>query len=86
MCGAGLSTYLPLRNEGDILAAEAAGTPVFMGHGTQDELIPLSWGEASGELLKGKGAAVELKRYPMGHSASEAELQDLTRFLQRVLP
>ena len=83
---AGLSTYLPLRNEGAILSSEAAGTPVFMGHGTQDELIPLSWGQTSGDLLKDKGAAVELKSYPMGHSASETELQDLTRFLRRVLP
>jgi phospholipase/carboxylesterase len=60
--------------------------PVFMGHGTDDPLIPLGVGQMTFEMLKGLGSTIELKTYPMGHSACPQELGDVATFLKRVVP
>lgn len=60
--------------------------PVFMGHGTEDPLIPISIGQMTYELLQGLGCSVEMKTYPMAHSACPEELNDVATFLKRVIP
>ena len=73
-----LSTYLPLAAE---TAAEATpaglATPLFMAHGTQDPVVPLSAGQKSAEALKSLGMDVALRRYPMPHSVCAEEIRDL---------
>jgi phospholipase/carboxylesterase len=80
-----LSTYLPLE---DSLDREAAGankaTPIFMAHGTQDPVIPLALAEASQRALQARGYGVEWHAYPMPHSVSAEEVQDLAEFLAGV--
>eukprot|EP00892_Ulva_mutabilis_P008693 jgi/Ulvmu1/6196/UM028_0052.1 len=82
----GLSCYLPLRNEPTVLLDGAKSTPVFMGHGIDDPLIPLQLGEMSKQLLEQRGVNVEFRKYSMAHSACLEELQDVAAFLGRVLP
>jgi phospholipase/carboxylesterase len=81
-----LSTYLPLD---DTLAAEAhpssAALPIFMAHGTLDPTVPFSMGEASQRLLHARGHDVVWKTYPMGHSLCLEEIEDIRKFLLRVL-
>lgn len=81
-----LSTYLIAPES---LAQEAAAanrhTPLFMAHGTADEVVRFAWGDASRKLLEDAGWPVEWRSYPMPHSAVLQELQDLGRFLVRVL-
>lgn len=60
--------------------------PVFMGHGTEDPLIPMAIGQMTFEVLQGLGSSIELKRYPMAHSACPEELADVATFLKRVIP
>ncbi|TFY96936.1 alpha/beta hydrolase [Ramlibacter rhizophilus] len=83
---AGLSGYLPLA---DSTAAERnpanADVPVFMAHGSQDEIVAVERGRASRDLLAGLGLGVEWHEYPMGHTVSMEEIADLQQWLVRVL-
>ena len=74
----GLSTYLPLAAEtGTEATPKGLATPVFMAHGTQDTVVPLSAGQKSAELMQGLGVDVALRRYPMPHSVCADEIRDL---------
>lgn len=81
-----LSAYLI---DPDSLAEEAAAanrqTPLFMAHGTEDEVVRLDWGETSGKLLAAAGWPVEWHTYAMPHSAVLEEIEDIGRFIVRVL-
>jgi phospholipase/carboxylesterase len=81
-----LSTYLALPEALDREAAAVnQGLAIFMGHGDQDPLIPPQLGEESAHRLQRLGYAVELRRYPMAHSVSEAESLDVDAWLRRIL-
>jgi phospholipase/carboxylesterase len=79
-----LSTYLPLQ---ETLAAEASGanraTPIFMGHGTQDPIVPLALAEASAAALRTHGYEVDWHAWPMPHSVCAEEVELIARFLVR---
>jgi phospholipase/carboxylesterase len=80
-----LSTYLTLQ---DSLAAEASpanrATPIFMGHGTQDPVVPLALAEGSAAALRTHGYQVEWHAWPMPHSVCPEEVQLLGEFFVRV--
>lgn len=77
-----LSTYLPLHQ---MVAKERsqAGmqTPIFMAHGTFDNVIPLQAGQASAGFLRSLGYPVELHEYPMPHSVCSDEIMDIRNFI-----
>jgi phospholipase/carboxylesterase len=79
-----LSTYLPLEES---LEAEASGanrsTPVFMGHGTQDPVIPLALAQASQRALQARSYDVQWHTWPMPHSVCAEEVEALGEFLAR---
>ena len=83
---AALSTYLPLE---DSLEAEAAAanraTPIFMAHGTEDQVIPVRMAETSRRALERHGYKVEWHDWPMPHSVCAEEIEALSAFLGRVL-
>ncbi len=82
-----LSSYLPLARK---LVAEAhpanAATPVFMAHGSRDDVVPIALGDASREWLRGHGYDVEWHTYPMPHSLCAEEIGDLRSWLAHVIP
>ena len=82
----GLSCYLPFA---DKLAAEAGSanraTPIFLAHGSFDEVIELRFGAASRAQLQAAGYDVEWHEYPLAHSVDVEELTAVAAFLQRVL-
>ena len=61
-------------------------TPIFLGHGTQDPVVPLALGEATYRQLQATGYAVEWHAYSMPHSVSPQEVADIAAWLRRVLP
>jgi len=81
-----LSTYLPLKNS---LKTEAQvankSTPIFMAHGTFDDIITLETCKNSLSVLKEAQFLVEFYEYPMAHSVCEQEIVDIQDFLQRIL-
>jgi phospholipase/carboxylesterase len=82
-----LSAYLPLP---DTLAQDASTAnrdlPIFMAHGTQDPVIPLSWAKRSRDFLLRLGYAVEWHEYLMPHSVCAEEIADIGSWLRRILP
>jgi phospholipase/carboxylesterase len=82
-----LSTYLLLDQR---LAAEAhesnLGLPVFVGHGTQDPMVPHRLGEQLAGRLREMGCAVEWRSYAMPHSVCPQEVIDLAAWLRARLP
>jgi phospholipase/carboxylesterase len=82
----GLSGYLPIAQTTAAERSEASlRTPIFLAHGTQDEVVALARGEASREALRSLGYQVEWHDYPMGHSVCQPEIAELDAFLVRVL-
>lgn len=81
-----LSTYLPLP---DTLEKEASqpnrDLPIFMAHGTQDPVIPLSWAGRSRGHLTSLGYTVDWHEYPMPHSVCAEEVADVSGWLRTVL-
>lgn len=77
-----LSTYLPLKTQ---LAKEAHEAnyrlPLFIAHGSLDQVITLETGKTSTKLLEQLGYQVEWHEYVMGHSVCPEELTDIRAFL-----
>ncbi|HSV48669.1 MAG TPA: alpha/beta hydrolase [Ramlibacter sp.] len=82
----GMSGYLPLAatTTAERNAANAA-TPVFLGHGQQDNVVALERGLASRDALTGLGYPVEWHDYPMAHSVCMEEIEDMGAWLRKVL-
>ena len=81
-----LSTYLPLAAT---LAAERAAAnaqvPIFMAHGTYDDVIPIQRAHDSKNVLEKLGCRIEWHDYPMPHSVCGDEVRDISAFLARLL-
>ena len=78
-----LSAYLifPERLQGELSEANSA-TQVFLGHGTQDPMVPFALGQAVQSLLEAGSWPVEWHSYPITHSVSQEEIADIGRWLQ----
>lgn len=77
-----LSTYLPIAHTvEDEKNTANQKTPIFMAHGSEDPLLPLSWAEMSSEFLKKLGHPVDLRVYPMAHSVCPEEVSDIREWL-----
>ncbi|MFQ5936180.1 MAG: alpha/beta hydrolase [Acidiferrobacterales bacterium] len=77
-----LSAYLALAetlpDERHVINADI---PIFMAHGEQDPLIPLSRAQRSRELLQGLGYEVDWHVYPMPHTVCAPEVEDIRVWL-----
>lgn len=83
---AGLSGYLPLAEQTAAERSEASlGTPIFLAHGWQDEVVDFARGQASAQALRRLGYAVEWHEYPVGHSVCMEEIRELNTWLVKVL-
>jgi len=81
-----LSAYLlfPERLEAEFSQANAE-TPVFVGHGTQDPVVPLFLGQGVRAALQTGAWPVEWHTYPIPHSVSQPEIGDIGRWMQQRL-
>ena len=81
-----LSTYLPVAGTH---AAERhpmnLDLPIFMAHGTQDEMIGNARAQDSRARLEALGYPVEWHEYRMGHSVCPQEVTDIGDWLARIL-
>ena len=79
-----LSTYVPLKEK---LATEASpankNVPIFMAHGTFDNVITIDTCKISHQLLKNLTYPIEWHEYPMAHSVCTEEIDDISRFLKQ---
>ena len=81
-----LSGYLPLEDSFEAERSEAnRATPIYYGHGRGDQVIPITRAQQSLALLQQHGYDVEWHEYNMPHSVCMEEINDISRFLQRIL-
>jgi len=81
-----LSGYLPLAGMAGAERSEASlGTPVFMAHGVQDPVVPFARAEDSRKVLESLGYQVEWHAYQMQHTLCLEELQDIARWIRKVV-
>lgn len=80
-----LSTYLlnPDRFEAELAPANRA-LPVFLAHGTDDPIVPISAAEWARTHMESKGFHPDWHTYPMPHAVHPQEVQDVGAFLRRV--
>jgi phospholipase/carboxylesterase len=79
-----ISAVLPFLER--IPAARGAPTPVFVGHGYFDRVVPFSLGRESRTTLRARGYDVEWHGYPVGHRLTPRMLGDIAGWLEsRVL-
>jgi phospholipase/carboxylesterase len=81
-----LSGYLaePAAIPAELSPAQRA-TPVFIAHGTLDQVVPLAGSRQAAQVLRAAGLPVDLREYPMAHQITHEVLEDLSDFLRRVL-
>ena len=81
-----LSGYLLLEDSLDKEASAANRlTPIFMGHGTQDPVVPLRLAEMSKAALERRGYRVQFETWPMPHSVCAEEVVAIAGFMVDVL-
>lgn len=77
-----LSTYIPSPS---LLTEESAGpnrtTPIFVAHGTFDDVVSPALGLAARNFLQERGYALEWHDYPMPHSVCLEEIKAIGHWL-----
>jgi len=82
----GLSCWIPLHKSFPYGGA-IQRPPVLQCHGEADPLVNYPFGLLTSTLLKSQLPRYTFKSYPnLGHSSSEAELEDVKAFLKETLP
>jgi phospholipase/carboxylesterase len=61
------------------------GLPVFIGHGSQDDVVPVNYARRARRLLEDAGLDVEYQEYPMSHQVAMEEAAAVKSFIERVL-
>lgn len=81
-----LSGYLPLAaSVASERTEESLATPIFMAHGTHDNVVPFARARDSKEALVSLGYQVEWHEYTMQHSLCLEEVQDISKWIRKVL-
>ncbi len=82
----GLSCYmlLPSTFEAERTPANQS-TPLFIGHGADDPVVPIARGEEMYRLLAAADYAVEWHSYRMAHSVCPEEIAHIAAWLRKVL-
>jgi phospholipase/carboxylesterase len=82
-----LSTYLPISATLPTeKSTENQAIPIFMAHGTFDEVITIQTSQHSRDFMQAEHYEVEWHEYPMAHSVNLDEIEDIRAFLLRILP
>lgn len=81
----GLSCYLLDANRLDQwMSPAAASVPVFLGHGSQDPVVPAQLGQASADALEAAGLKVRWLTWPMAHSVNLDEIRAIDQWLEEI--
>ena len=83
----GLSTYLPFA---EALADERSQanlqTPIMIGHGSMDPVVPIALGQLTLDRLNALGYPVQWYSYPMPHAVCPQQIQDIAGWLRQRFP
>lgn len=62
----------------------SARVPVFMGHGSQDPVVPVTLGQAAADQLQAAGYPVRWLTWPMPHSVCLDEVRAIDQWLEEI--
>jgi len=80
-----LSTYLHDHEHiAERLDFANVDTPIFMGHGLSDPMIPITRAITSRETLLNLDYQIEWHEYAMGHQVCPQEIADIAQWLNRI--
>jgi predicted esterase len=82
----GLSSFLLQRTKLPGNHTANLKVPIFLGHGTNDFLVPYTYGQATATALKVFNPNVTIKSYPCDHSTTAQELKDVRNFIISQVP
>jgi phospholipase/carboxylesterase len=60
--------------------------PVFVAHGTRDQVVPIDRGRNTRTFLEGMGYDLTYREYEMAHEISSSTMRDLIAWLSKVMP
>ena len=81
-----LSSYLGLREQLSTQASPAnRDLPIFMAHGTQDDIVPLAFARVACDALNHLAYPIAWHTYPMAHSVCAEEIRDISQWLHAIL-
>ena len=75
-----LAGFVPQGVEEIVRSKPLDGTPVFVAHGTLDELVPINHAREAVDMLEQAGAQITLCEAEIGHKVSAGCLRGLERF------
>lgn len=77
-----LSCYIPLADKLPATKdAKNLQTPLFIGHGSFDPVVPFALGEAAKIRLKNEGYNIQWQSYPLQHGVNMEEIQDVKSWI-----
>ena len=79
-----LSTYLAT-NDSLSYSDINKDLPILIEHGVQDPVVPVVLGQQAQQLLTDKGYDVEFNTYPMAHQVCMPQIQNIGKWLNKVL-
>ena len=79
-----LSTYLAT-NDNISYSTANKDMPILIEHGTHDPVVPAILGEQAKQLLSEKGYNVAYHTYPMAHQVCMPQIQNIGKWLNKVL-
>lgn len=80
-----LSGFMPTVEGFELVLDDREGFPVAIGHGTQDPVIPVTWGRQANERLTAAGADVLYRESAVAHTVDPFEVPTFTDWMQRTL-
>lgn len=86
---AGIMSMSSYMSEPEKLKEEAhsanKNTPIFVAHGTHDDVVPVFMGNAAFKVLQSNGYQVTWHEYAMQHNVCMQQLNDISSWLQQKL-
>ena len=79
-----LSTYFP-SNKTLIPSSANAALPIHLFHGSQDTVVPEMMARDAKAALETLNYEVSYKSYPVGHEVHPQEIEDISKWIQKVL-
>ncbi|MZQ99667.1 MAG: esterase [Acidaminobacter sp.] len=79
---AALNGYIPKHYKEKFSGKSLDGTSVFIGHGERDQIFPISIGQENYDYFNEKTESVTYKVYPIGHSVSQEEKNDVVEWFR----
>lgn len=80
-----LSGFVPQQLESEYRLNELQNLRIFISHGINDPVIPVSMAQKTKEMLSLSNAQIDYREYPMAHQINEECLNDAVQWLKNLL-